>query len=58
MWLARALGKDTTLLQTLKKNSPTLLEVAQDLMLATVTWILFASMNKEMNKWGSRFVGD
>ena len=30
MWLARALGKDTTLLQTLKKNSPTLLEVAQD----------------------------
>ncbi len=30
MWLARALGKDTTLLQTLKKNSPTLLEIAQD----------------------------
>ena len=29
-WLARALGKDTTLLETLKKNSPTLLEVAQD----------------------------
>ena len=30
MWLARALGNDTTLLETLKKNSPTLLEVAQD----------------------------
>ena len=30
MWLARALGKDTTLLETLKKNSPTLLEVARD----------------------------
>ena len=29
-WLAQALGKDTTLLETLKKNSPTLLEVAQD----------------------------
>ena len=29
-WLARALGNDTTLLETLKKNSPTLLEVAQD----------------------------
>ena len=26
-------------------------------MLATVTWILFASMKKEMDKWGSRFVG-
>ena len=30
MWLARALGNDTTLLGILKKNSPTLLEVAQD----------------------------
>ena len=30
MWLARVLGKDTTLLETLKKNSPTLLEVARD----------------------------
>ena len=30
MWFARALGNDTTLLGTLKKNSPTLLEVAQD----------------------------
>ena len=30
MWLARALGNDTTLLQTLKNNSPTPLEVAQD----------------------------
>ena len=30
MWFARALGNDTTLLETLKKNSPTLLEVAQD----------------------------
>ena len=30
MWLARALGNDTTLLETLKKNSPTLQEVAQD----------------------------
>ena len=30
IWLARALGKDTTLLETLRKNSPTLLEVAQD----------------------------
>ena len=29
-WLARALRNDTTLLETLKKNSPTLLEVAQD----------------------------
>ena len=30
MWFARGLGNDTTLLETLKKNSPTLLEVAQD----------------------------
>ena len=30
MWLARALGNDTTLLETLKKNSPTLHEVAKD----------------------------
>ena len=30
MWFARALGNDTTLLDTLRKNSPTLLEVAQD----------------------------
>ena len=30
LWLARALGKDTTLLETLKINSPTLLEVARD----------------------------
>ncbi len=29
-WLARALGNDTSLLETLKRNSPTLLEVAQD----------------------------
>ena len=30
IWLARALGNDTALLETLKKNSSTLLEVAQD----------------------------
>ena len=30
LWLGRALGNDTTLLETLKKNSPTLREVAQD----------------------------
>lgn len=30
VWLARALGNDTTLLESLKRNSPTLLEVAQD----------------------------
>ena len=30
IWLARAMGNDTTLLETLKKNSSTLLEVAQD----------------------------
>ena len=30
IWLARALRSNTTLLETLKKNSPTLLEVAQD----------------------------
>lgn len=29
-WLARALGKNTTMLETLKKNSQTLHEVAQD----------------------------
>ena len=30
IWFAQVLGKDTTLLETLKKNSPTLLEVARD----------------------------
>lgn len=30
MWFARGLGNDTTLLEILKANSPTLLEVAQD----------------------------
>ena len=30
MWFARVLGDDTMLLGTLKKNSPTLLEVAQE----------------------------
>ena len=30
MWLARALGNDTALLETLKRNSPTLQEVARD----------------------------
>ena len=30
VWLARAFGNDTTLLETLKKNSLTLLEVAQE----------------------------
>ena len=30
MWLARALGKNTTMLETLKKNSQTLHEVAKD----------------------------
>lgn len=30
VWLARAFKNDTRLLETLKKNSPTLLEIARD----------------------------
>ena len=30
VWLARAFGNDTKLLESLKKNSPILLEVGQD----------------------------